>query len=76
VIFEPHRGQRAILAPTVINVTNATRESAHQAIATISGHLWRKPNKLATKADIVRLNITRERRPRCSLIVMAPDSMG
>jgi hypothetical protein len=76
VSLEPHRGQRRILAPTTINVTNATSESAHQAIATVSGHLWRKPNKLATKADIVRLNITRERRPRWSLIVMASDSMG
>jgi hypothetical protein len=45
-------------------------------MATISGHLWRKPRKLAAKADFVRLNIVRERRPRCSLIVMAPDSMG
>jgi hypothetical protein len=76
LIFEPHRGQRAILAPTTINATNATSDSAHQAIATVSGHFWRKPKKLAMKAEIVRLNITRERRPSCSLIVMASDSMG
>jgi hypothetical protein len=59
-----------------INVTKATSESAHQEIATISGHFWRNPNKLAMKADIVRLNISRERRLRCSLMVMAPDSMA
>jgi hypothetical protein len=58
-----------------INVTKATSESAHQEITTVSGHFWRRPNRLATKADIVRLNITRERRLRCSLMVMAPDSM-
>jgi hypothetical protein len=76
LILEPHRGQRAILAPTTINVTKATSESAHHAIATISGHFWRRPNKLAAKADMVRLNVTCELRLRCARIVMAPDSMG
>jgi len=63
-------------APTTINVTNATSETAHQARAAMSGHFCTKPNKLATKADTVRLNITRERRSRCSLIVMVPDFMS
>jgi hypothetical protein len=75
LILEPHRGQRGILAPMKINVTKAASESAHQEIATIGGHFWTRPNKLAAKADIVRLNITCERRLRCALIVMAPDSM-
>ena len=76
LILERHRGQRAILSPMTMNVTSATSESAHQAIATITGVLWRKPNILTTAADIASLNITRERRLRCSLIVLAPDSMG
>jgi len=59
-----------------INAIKATRESAHQQIASVAGHFWRRPNKPATKAEIVRLNITRERRLRCSLIVRAPDSIG
>jgi hypothetical protein len=76
LILEPQRGQRAILAPTTINVTKATSESAHHVIATIGGHFWRRPNKLAAKADIVRLNVTCERRLRCALMVMAPVSMA
>jgi hypothetical protein len=75
VILEPHRGHLTILAPMTINATKATSEIAHQVSATISGHFCRRPNKLAAKAEIVRLNITCERRLRCSLIVVAPDSM-